>query len=113
MAAGKAAAQERAGRFTADSINRGLSKDGLPTSSVLEAAKLSLNPSITSPELSSSNTEIDAVAEATVEQHQILPSVLTPVIVEGILGIADTYSLALEMGTLATSVNARLAFADF
>ena len=47
------------------------------------------------------------------EQHQILPSVLTPVIDEGILGIADTYSLAWEMGTLATSVNARLAFADF
>ncbi len=38
MAAGEAAAQELAGRLTADNINRELSKAGLPTATVLEAA---------------------------------------------------------------------------
>jgi hypothetical protein len=56
MAPGQAAAQEMAGRLTADSINRELSKLGLPPATVLEAAKPALKPSTTSPELSVSNT---------------------------------------------------------
>ena len=72
MAAGEAAAQELAGRLTADSINRELSKLGLPPATVLEAAKPALKPSTTSPELSVSNTGTGAVVEATVERHQVL-----------------------------------------
>jgi hypothetical protein len=66
MVTGEAAAQELAGRLTSDSINRELSKAGLPTATVLEIAtparisatgietvKPGLNSSITSPELSS------------------------------------------------------------
>jgi hypothetical protein len=61
MAAGKAAAQELAGRLTADSINRELSKTGLPTATVLEAAKPALIPSTSSPSTttSASTTECD------------------------------------------------------
>ena len=66
MAAGEAAAQELAGRLTADSINRELSKAGLPAATVLEAAKPALNSSITLPEPSVSNTGTGAVAAATV-----------------------------------------------
>ena len=68
-----AAAEEIACRLTTDSINRELFKSGLPTASVLY-----LNPSITSPELSATNTGSGSVA--TVSSH-------TPVLVGGILGI--------------------------
>jgi hypothetical protein len=73
MAAGEAAAQEMAGRLTADSINRELSKAGLPTATVLEAA-------------TASNTGTGAVAEGTaVASSSSFFS--TPVLVGGILGI--------------------------
>ena len=134
MAPGEAAAQELAGRLTSDSINRELSKAGLPTATVLEAAKLSLNPSIISQELSASNTGNGAVASATVASSSSFVS--TPVLVGGILGImflagivawfcrckCKNHSMApshdsqipaaLEMGTLDTSVNESLVFDD-
>jgi hypothetical protein len=131
MAAGEAAAQERAGRLTADSINRELSKAGLPTATVLETAKPALNPLTTSPELSASNTGTGAVAaEATVASSSSFFS--TPVLVGGILGIVflagvvacfchwkcKNHSMAapspatLEMGTRATSVNECLVSND-
>jgi len=66
MAAGEAAAEEVAGRLAAGSINRELSKAGLPAATVLEAAKPALNSSITLPEPSVSNTGTGAVAAATV-----------------------------------------------
>jgi tRNA A-37 threonylcarbamoyl transferase component Bud32 len=114
MAAGEAAAQEMAGRLTADSINRELSKAGLPTATVLEAA-------------TASNTGTVAVAAATAEASSS-SFFSTPVLVGGILGIMflagivacvcrwkckndvvlsqDTQiPVTLEMGTLATSVN--------
>jgi hypothetical protein len=114
MAAGEAAAQEMAGRLTADSINRELSKAGLPTATVLEAA-------------TASNTGTGAVAAATAEASSS-SFFSTPVLVGGILGIMflagivaclcrwkckndvvlshDTQiPVTLEMGTLATSVN--------
>jgi hypothetical protein len=40
MARGQAAAEQMAGRLTADSINRELSKAGLPTATVLESVKV-------------------------------------------------------------------------
>jgi hypothetical protein len=130
MAAGEAAAQELAGRLTADSINRELAKLGLPPATVLEAAKPALRPSTTTPELSASNTGTGAVVEATVASSSSFFS--TPVLVGGILGIVflagivacfcrwkcKSRSMApshdpqtpatLEMGTLATSVNENL-----
>jgi hypothetical protein len=136
MAPGQAAADEMAGRLTADSINRELSKAGLPTATLLEAANPALNPSTTSPELSASNTGTGAVAaEATVASSSSFFS--TPVLVGGILGIVflagvvacfchwkcknhsmaapshDTQTPAtLEMGTHATSVNEDLVSND-
>ena len=136
MAAGEAAAQELAGRLTADSINRELSKLGLPPATVLEAAKPALKPSTTSPELSVSNTGTGAVvAEAKVASSSSFFS--TPVLVGGILGIVflagvvacfcrwkcknhsmaapshDTQTPAtLEMGTRVTSVNEDLVSND-
>jgi hypothetical protein len=133
MAAG-AAAQELASRLTADSINRELSKAGLPTATVLEAAKPSLNPLITSSELSASKTGTGAVAAATAASSASFFS--TPVLVGGILGIVflagivacfcrwkcknqsmapshDTQiPVTLELGTLATSVNESLVYDD-
>jgi tRNA A-37 threonylcarbamoyl transferase component Bud32 len=130
MAPGKDAAEEMAGRLTADSINRELTKAGLPTATVLEAAKPSLKPVITSTEVSASNTETGAVVEATVASSSSFFS--TPVLVGGILVIVflagvvacfcrwkckdhsmapshDTQRLAtLEMGGLASSVNENL-----
>jgi tRNA A-37 threonylcarbamoyl transferase component Bud32 len=114
MAAGEAAAEEMAGSLTADNINRELSKAGLPTATVLEAA-------------TASNTGTGAVAAATAEASR--SSIFsTPVLVGGVLGIVflagivaclcrwkckndvvlshDTQiPVTLEMGTLATSVN--------
>jgi hypothetical protein len=67
MALGQTAAEEMAGRLTAESINIELSKAGLPTIIVLESAK------------------VVAVAEATVASSSSIFS--TPVLVGGILGI--------------------------
>jgi hypothetical protein len=75
MAADTTAAEEIAGRLTADSINRELFKSGLPTASVLY-----LNPSITSPELSDTNTGSGSDAAVFQSSH-------TPVLVGGILGL--------------------------
>jgi tRNA A-37 threonylcarbamoyl transferase component Bud32 len=127
MAPGQAAAKEMVGKLTADSINRELSKAGLPTATVLEPA--ALNPSTTSPELSASNTGTGAVvAEAKVASSSSFFS--TPVLVGGILGIVflagvvacfchwkcknhDIQTPAtLEMGTRATSVNEDLVSND-
>jgi hypothetical protein len=134
MAAGEAAAEEVAGRLAAGSINRELSKAGLPAATVLEAAKPALNSSITLPEPSVSNTGTGAVAAATVASSSSFFS--TPVLVGGILGIVflagivaffcrwkcKNHSMApsdgpqrlatLEMGTLSTSVNEGLVFHD-
>ena len=134
MAAGEAAAEEVAGRLAAGSINRELSKAGLPAATVLEAAKPALNSSITLPEPSVSNTGTGAVAAATVASSSSFFS--TPVLVGGILGIVflarivacfcrwkcKKHSMApsdgpqrlatLEMGTLSTSVNEGLVFHD-
>jgi hypothetical protein len=95
MAAGEAAAEELAGRLTADGINRELSNAGLPTVTVLEAATPALilataieaaKPSTTSPELSASNTGTGAVAADTaVASSSSFFS--TPVLVGGIRGI--------------------------
>jgi hypothetical protein len=85
MAAGEAAAEEVAGRLAAGSINRELSKAGLPAATVLEAAKPALNSSITLSEPSVSNTGTGAVAAATVASSSSFFS--TPVLVGGILGI--------------------------
>jgi hypothetical protein len=136
MAPGQAAAQEMAGRLTADSINRELSKAGLPTATVLEAANPALNPSTstTSPELSASNTGTGAVVGATAASSSALFP--TPVLVGGILGIVflagivacfchwkcknhsiapshDTQTPAtVEMGTRTTSVDETLVSND-
>jgi hypothetical protein len=67
MALGQTAAEEMAGRLTAENINIELSKAGLPTIIVLESAK------------------VVAVAEATVASSSSIFS--TPVLVGGILGI--------------------------
>jgi tRNA A-37 threonylcarbamoyl transferase component Bud32 len=134
MAPGQAAAEELAGRLTDDSINRELSKAGLPTATVLEAAKPALNPSTTSPELSASNTGTGAVTAEVASSSSFFS---TPVLVGGILGIVfllvvvacffhwkcknhsmaapshDTQTPAtLEMGTRATSVNEDLVSKD-
>jgi hypothetical protein len=79
MAPGQAAAEEMAGRLTADSINRELSKAGLPTATVLEAAKPALNPSTTSPELSASNTGTCAVTAKVASSSSFF---FTPVLIE-------------------------------
>ena len=81
MAAGEAAAQELAGRLTADSINRELSKAGLPTATVLEAAK----PAVSNNGTGVSNDGTGAVEEVKVVSGTSFFS--TPVIVGGILGI--------------------------
>jgi hypothetical protein len=64
MALRQAAAEEMAGRLTADSMNRELSKLSCPQP-LCSAAIPALNPSTTSPELSVSNTGAGAVAAAT------------------------------------------------
>jgi hypothetical protein len=131
MARGQTAAEEMAGRLTADSINRELSKAGLPTATVLEAAKPTLSPLATSPEPSASKTDTGAVASSS-------SFFSTPVLVGGILGIVFLAGIVacvcrwkcknrsmvlatshdsqipatLEMGNLATSVNENLVFND-
>jgi len=132
MAQGQTAAEEMAGRLTADSINRELFKAGLPTATVLEAAKPTLSTLTTSPELSASKTDTGALASSS-------SFFSTPVLVGGILGIVflagivacvcrwkcknrimapvatshDTQIPAtLEMGTLATYVNENLVCND-
>jgi tRNA A-37 threonylcarbamoyl transferase component Bud32 len=130
MALRQAAAEEMAGRLTADSINRELFKAGLPTATVLEAAKPTLSTLTTSPELSASKTDTGALASSS-------SFFSTPVLVGGILvflaGIVacvcrwkcknrimapvatshDTQIPAtLELGTLATSVNENLVCND-
>ena len=120
MAAGGAAAQELAGRLTADSINRELSEAGLPTATVLEVA---------TPALISAVAADSAVASSS-------SFFSTPILVGGILGIVFLAGLvacfcrwkwknhsmapshdtqipaALEMGARATSVNESPVFDD-
>jgi hypothetical protein len=65
MTTDKSVSEKMAGRLTADSINRELIKDGLPTATVLEAAKPVLTSSSTStPEPSPSNEETRDIAVA-------------------------------------------------
>jgi tRNA A-37 threonylcarbamoyl transferase component Bud32 len=106
MAAGEAAAQELAGRLTADSINRELSKAGLPTATVLEAATPALNSEASSSSFFSTPVLVGVILGIVFltglvacfcrwkcKNHIITPS-------------HDTQRPAtLEMGTLATSVN--------